>query len=572
MQNTTMSALPRHTWSRFIAIGLPFFRSAVRRQAIGLLALLLVLLLSITGLNILNSYVGRDFMTALAQREAGRFAVLALWYVGGFAVITVVAVYYRFTEERLGLFWRQWLTQHLLQRYLSHHAYYWLTARADIDNPDQRLTEDIRTFTTTTLSFVLILLNSIITLVAFSGVLWAITPWLVVAAVVYALFGSLMTLVLGYRLVGFNILQLQKEADLRYDLMRVRESTEPIAFLRGEAKEIARLSGRLSAAVENLKRIIAISRNLGFFTTGYSYLTQIIPVLIVAPLYIQEGIEFGVVTQAATAFAFVLGAFSLMVTEFQRLSSFAAVITRLGVLEKAIATTSASTEPMIEIVEADDRVAYDHLTLCTPQDGRVLIRDLCVEVPLGQRLIILGPNRTGKSVLVRATAGLWTTGHGRIVRPCLHDVLFLPQQPFNTPGSLRRQLVYACPDNGVTDDAILAVLRAVQFEPVVQRVGGLEAEGDWAKVLSTSEQQVLAFAQLLLAKPRFAFLDEAVSALDPEQRRKLYGFLSQTSITYISISNDPMLLQFHERVLELGPDGAWSAHAAITVARHGGAG
>jgi putative ATP-binding cassette transporter len=281
----------------------------------------------------------------------------------------------------------------------------------------------------------------------------------------------------------------------------------------------------------------------------------------------QDTIEFGVVTQAATAFAFVLGAFSLIVTEFQRLSSFAAVITRLGVLEEAITAPSVSTGPRIEIVEDDSRVAYDHLTLRTPQDGRVLIRELCVEIPLGQRLLILGPNRTGKSVLVRATAGLWTMGQGRIVRPCPHDVLFLPQQPFNTPGSLRSQLVYACPDNGITDEAILAVLHAVQFEPVVQRVGGLAAVGDWAKVLSTSEQQVLALAQLLLAKPRFAFLDEAVSALDAEQRCKLYGVLSQTSITYISISNDPLLLQYHTHVLELGLDGAWAVRAALTAAR-----
>jgi putative ATP-binding cassette transporter len=178
-----MIALHRRTWARFVAIGTPFFRSEVRRQALAWLALLLTLLLSITGLNILNSYVGRDFMTAVAQREAGRFATLALLYAGVFALTTVVAVFYRFTEERLGLFWRQWLTQHMMQRYLSHRAYYWITMRADIDHPDQRLAEDIRTFTATTLSFVLILLNSIITLVAFSGVLWSITPWLVCAAV-----------------------------------------------------------------------------------------------------------------------------------------------------------------------------------------------------------------------------------------------------------------------------------------------------------------------------------------------------------------------------------------------------
>jgi putative ATP-binding cassette transporter len=322
----------------------------------------------------------------------------------------------------------------------------------------------------------------------------------------------------------------------------------------------------LAAAVENLKRIIAINRNLGFFTTGYNYMTQIIPVLIVAPLYIREDIEFGVVTQAATAFAFVLGAFSLIVTEFQRISSFAAVITRLGALGGAIAEALVPTGPVIEVVESNDRIAYEHLTSLTSPAGHALIQDLCVEIPQGQRLMIHGPNRPGKSVLMRATAGMLTTGHGRIVRPRLHDMMFLPQQPFITHGSLRSQFVHTSPDNGMADDAILAVLHAVQFEPVVQRVGGLDAEGDWLKALSIGEQQVFAFAQLLLARPRFAFLDEAMSALDPEHRRTLYEVLAQTSITYISISNDPMLVQFHDRVLKLCTDGNWSVYTATTCA------
>jgi vitamin B12/bleomycin/antimicrobial peptide transport system ATP-binding/permease protein len=561
-----MISLHRHTWSRFVAIGTPFLQSEMRWRALALLTLLIVLLVSISGLNILNSYVSRDFMTAVARRETNRFSTLALLYAGGFVVTTIVAVFYRFTEERLGLFWRQWLTRHVMQRYLAHHAYYWITVRADIDNPDQRIAEDIRTFTAMTLSFVLILLNAMITLVAFSGVLWSITPWLVFAAVGYALFGSLMTMLLGHRLVGLNFLQLKKEADLRYDLMRIREDAESIAFLRGEAKENARLSGRLVAAVENLKRIMAVNRNLGFFTTGYNYMTQIIPVLIVAPLYMRGDSEFGVVTQAAMAFTFVLGAFSLIVTEFQRISSFAAIITRLGTLEEAIAETSVSAGPVIEVVEDDTRVAYEHLTILAPQEGQAIIQDLCVDIRLGQHLAILGPHRTGQDLLIRATAGMWTTGQGRLVRPRLYDVMFLPQRPFSTYGSLRQQLVHACPDNGLTDDTILAVLHAVQFEPVLQRVGGLDAEGDWSKLLLISEHQVLAFAQLLLARPRFAFLDEAVSAVDPAHRQKLYTILSQTSITYISISNDPMLLQFHDRLLELCPDGTWSMYAPMPSA------
>jgi putative ATP-binding cassette transporter len=233
------------------------------------------------------------------------------------------------------------------------------------------------------------------TLAAFSGVLWSITPWLVVAAVCYAFFGSLMTIGLGYRLVGLNVLQLKKEADLRYDLIQVREYAESIAFLHGEAKETARLHGRLAAVVENLKRIIAINRNLGFFTTGYNYMTPIIPALIVAPLYIRETIEFGVVTQAATAFPFVLGACSLLVTEFQRLSAFAAVVTRLGTLGEALAATTAPTRPVIEVVEDNNRVAYEHLTMRTPQDGQALIQDLCVDISQGQRLMSWSAPRRG---------------------------------------------------------------------------------------------------------------------------------------------------------------------------------
>jgi vitamin B12/bleomycin/antimicrobial peptide transport system ATP-binding/permease protein len=177
------------------------------------------------------------------------------------------------------------------------------------------------------------------------------------------------------------------------------------------------------------------------------------------------------------AFGFVLGAFSLVVTEFQPLSSLVAVRTWLGVFGEAIAETSVPAKPMLEVVEDDARVAHEHPTIVTPQGERTLIQDLCVEIPLGQRVVILGPNRTGKSSLLHATAGLWTTGHGRIVRPRLRYVLFLPQQPFSTPGSLRSQPVYACSDKGLANDTIRAVLHAVQFEPVVQRVGGLDAEG-----------------------------------------------------------------------------------------------
>lgn len=321
-------------WSRFVRIARPFYRSELRGRAIALLALLIGLLLAVSTLNVINSYVGRDFMTAINQRDNSGFRWLGGLYVGVFACSTVVAVLYRFTEERLGLLWRNWLTGHLAFRFLSGDARGRLEARGDIDNPDQRIAEDVRTFTAMTLSLLLILCNSSITLFAFCGVLWSITPWLFAAAVGYALFGTLGTLLLGKPLVSLNIAQLKKEADLRYELIRVREGNE-------QGEDIW-LRERLREAIDNMRRVITVNRNLGFFTTSYNYLIQLIPILIVAPLYIRGEVQFGQVTQSAMAFAHVMGAFSLIVLEFGRISSFAAVIIRVGSLCEALDEGSAN--------------------------------------------------------------------------------------------------------------------------------------------------------------------------------------------------------------------------------------
>jgi len=219
-----MSWPGRRGWLRFVTVTKPLWKSEVRCKALTVLAVLLVLLLSVKSLDVINSYVARDFMTAIAGREVARFWHLALLYFGVFVLSTIVAALARFSEEHLGLLWRDWLTRHLTDRYLAWLAYYRMTGRPEIDNPDQRIAEDVKTFTTSTLSFILILLNSTLALVAFSGVLWSITPWLVLAAVSYAAFGSLMALLLGRQLVGLDILQLKKEADFRYELIRVRES------------------------------------------------------------------------------------------------------------------------------------------------------------------------------------------------------------------------------------------------------------------------------------------------------------------------------------------------------------
>src|SRR5262252_7268340 len=284
-------------------------------------------------------------MTAIEERNMRGFVTKALLYIGVFAASTVAAVVYRFTEERLGLLWREWLTRRLVALYLDNGTYYWIRENAEVPNPDQRIADDVRTFTASTLSLALVMLNNTFTIIAFSGVMWSISARLFVTAVLYAALGSALTVLFGRPLIWLNYSQADREASFRADLVHLREHAESVEVLRREDRLGDRLQRRLGQLVGNMKRIIAVNRNLGFFTTGYNYLIQIIPVLIVAPLFIRGTAEFGVITQSSMAFAHVVGAFSLIITQFQQISSYAVVMARLGGLLETVeqvASKSAS--------------------------------------------------------------------------------------------------------------------------------------------------------------------------------------------------------------------------------------
>ncbi len=551
-----MFAIPRRALSHLRAITVPFLTSDMRWRAWGAMGLIVALLLSLNGLNVVNSYVGRGFMTAVVARETARYWHFAALYVAVFAGSTLVAVLYQFAQDRLALLWRVWLTGRLIDGYLARQAFYLIQVRAEIDNPDQRMTEDVKIFTSSLLSFSLMILNSAITAAAFATVLWLITPWLLVTAVCYAALGSLMTIFLGRRLPGFDNLQLQKEADLRYALARIREYAEPIALLHGNQHENQRLKRLLEKLSENYKQIIGVNRNVAFFTSGYNYLVQIIPVLIVAPRYVRGDVEFGSVTQAAMAFAQILGALSLIIAQFQTISSFAAVVKRLALLKEAI-RQAAAAQPPIQIIEEDSRLAYEHVTLQTPRDGRVLIKDFSLEVEQGRRVLITETNGSGKSALFRATAGLWVEGQGRIIRPCRERLMFLPQRPYIVAGTLREHLLYGLPNADVPADRILEVLHSLGLDNILERFGGLNGGCDWPNAISHGEEQLFAIARLLLADPVFAFLDRSVSALTVERATQVYQLLALTDITYLSIGDRPFLEDYHEVLLELGEGGSW---------------
>lgn len=558
-----MKAHDRKGFSRFLLIPKLFFLPEAGWYGVGLLALLFTLVLVVKGLDIRNSYVWADLITAATERKGEFVCHLALLYAAVFAGSAIVATFLRFTEELLGLRWRDWLTRHLTDRYLAGQAYHRIKELGQLDNPDQRIAEDVKTFTTNSLSILLILTNATVALIGFAGVLWSITPWLLMGAVGYAAFGTLMTVLLGRRLVGLDVQQFKKEADLRYELIRVREHAGSIALLQGEEREKGRVRRRFARVLDNFRLIIGVNRNLRFFTNWYAYMTQLIPVLITVPLYIRGEIEFGQVMQAQVGFNFVLDAFSVLVKEFQSITTFAAVVERLGAFYEATEPLPPSEKSPIEITENDSRLAYEGLTLSALDDGRLLVADLSLDLPRNKRLLITGPDGTVRTALIRATAGLWKAGQGRIIRPPLRKMMFLPQQPYLTLGSLRDQLLYAIPSQmHVSQGRLLSVLQDVQLESIIDRVGGLDAEKrDWTSILSLGEQQTLAFARLLLVVPEFAFLDEAVSALPATRVRNLYDLLSRTATTYISAASTTDLLEFHDRLLQLQDDGSWTTDA-----------
>ena len=557
MASTPAQPRQQRPWTRIFRITKPLFTSDAKWRALGWLGLLLGLMFTVTWLNVRISFVNRDFMTALTERNAVIYRQEAIRYVAMFALATVVAVLVRFSEERLGLLWRGWLTGHLLDKYLANRSYLRLMDRDDIDNPDQRMTEDVKNFTTTTLSFLLMFSKAAIDAVVFSILMWSISPLLLGVSVGYAVFGSLLTMVVGRKLINLNNQQLRKEANFRYELIHVREYAESIALLKGERRQRRRLGSRLKELVDNFRKIVGVNRNLGLFSNFYNYLIQIIPFLIVAPRYFRAEIEFGTITQSASVFATLLGAFSLIVTKFAELSSFAAVVNRLGMIWEALDSPPTPVYDAIEIVPDDSRIAYEGLTLRAAKDSKVLIKDLNIQVPQGRRLLILGPDGIGKSALARATAGIWPTGEGQIVRPQHDHMMFVPQRPYTALGTLRDQFFDADYEGTANDDRLISILCQVTFGPILERVGGLDVEHDWANTLTVGEQQLLGIARLLIAEPKFAFIDRATSALSLSRVKHIYNILSTTSTTYISVGDNPVLRNYHDNVLELQDDGGW---------------
>ncbi|MDZ8105725.1 MAG: ABC transporter ATP-binding protein/permease [Nostoc sp. DedQUE12a] len=540
---------------RFWAIAQLYWLGNEKRGAIGLLVLLGVLLLATTQVKVLLNSKQGDLISALSAHNSTKFWQGILVAFGGIIVFGFLNSAYGYLRETIGIYWRRWLTHHLLNQYFKNRAFYELSnSHKEIDNPDQRISEDVANFCQQSIQFLVNCLESVFVVIAFSVILWSISKNLVIVLVIYSILAYAITIgFYGKKLTQLNFEQLKKEADFRFGLVRIRENAESIAFYNGILQEANKIKLIFNEVFKNFKRLILWSEvYLNIFKYQFGYLPWIIPALILGNQILSGETEVGKVTEAGGAFGQVAFSVNLIMYQFEKFTKFAASINRLYIFSEYLKQPSKAiaNAKTIDIV-IDSRLALENLTVQTPNYQKTLFSNLSVALPTGQGLLIMGDSGCGKSSLLRALAGLWNSGTGVIVRPELEEMLFLPQRPYMILGSLREQLIYPKAKVNLSDEELHQVLHRVNLSDLAERFGGFEVEQDWSDVLSLGEQQRLAFARLLVTKPKYAILDEATSALDINNEEHLYSLLVETETTFISVGHRPTLKKYHQVIVNL---------------------
>ncbi|MGY4629457.1 putative ATP-binding cassette transporter [Bradyrhizobium sp. USDA 4486] len=507
----------------------PYFRSEDKWAGRGLLGVVIAMELTLVAINVLLNQWQNRFYSALQAYDLNAF-VMEVWIFLGLAFTYVaLAVYKLYLNQWLQIRWRRWLTQHYLGEWLDGATHYRMQLKGDpADNPDQRITEDVKNFVEQTLVLGLGLLSSIVTLASFVVILWGLSNkaplhiygtdfvipgFLVWCALVYAILGTGLTHWIGAPLINLNFEQQRFEADFRFNLIRVRENSEQIALLRGESAERGHLLHRFGSVIANWYAIMSRTKRLTAFTASYGQAATIFPYVVVAPAYFAKRIQLGDMMQTGSAFGSVQDALSFFVTAYRSLAEWRAIVARLDGFEMSVssAATVTAREPTIGVARSSGKAITLARLLVELPNGEPLVSADAFTVEPAERVLVSGPSGAGKSTLFRAIAGIWPFGTGTIAIPEKARLMMLPQRPYFPIGPLGDAVIYPAEHGTVAPEKIAEALNAVGMPRLAKR---LDEDGHWNRILSLGEQQRLGLARALLHAPDYLFLDEATASLD----------------------------------------------------------
>ncbi|KVN37462.1 ABC transporter ATP-binding protein [Burkholderia pyrrocinia] len=544
----------------------PYWVSSEWKVAWGLLVTIIVINLCVVWINVRLNKWNAQFYNALQSKDVHDFPNLLLQFSALAFAFIILAVYGRYLRQMLGFRWRQWLTERFLGQWLGDRAFYRIERDRLADNPDQRITDDLQSFATTTLALSLDLLSTVVTLVSFITILWslagaltvtlgatpiAIPGYMVWAAALYAVIGSLIIQKVGHPLVSINYQQQRVEADFRFGLIRVRENAEQIAFYDGETTETGNARNLFMRIRDNWWRVMKYTKRLTFVLSFYGQIAIIFPLVVAAPRYFAGAFSFGVLMQISSAFGTVSDSFSWFINSYATLVEWRATVNRLREFKRVMGAShlKESVSPATEhgginlhYVDAE-RLSTSSLKLALP-NGNALADIGSVTIEPGSRWLVVGKSGSGKSTFMRALAGLWPFGDGAIDAPVSARMMFVPQTSYLPIGTLKAALTYPATADAYSDDACRDALRACRLEDYADR---LSENAHWTRVLSPGEQQRLAGARVLLHKPDFLFLDEATSALDADNEARLYHLFNERlpQAAIVSIAHREALAAFH---------------------------
>lgn len=540
-----------------------YWQSEEKKKAFWLLTCIIALTLGIVFMLVQLNTWNNSFYSALQNYDAEKISSELIHFSWLAAIYIILAVYSYYLQQTLILHWRRWLTTRFIDIWLQNKTYYNLQMFGkDTDNPDQRISEDVRQFVEMTLGFAIGILKSLCTFISFVFILyqlsgplsfsfmgktWTIHGYMLWASLLYSVLGTYITHVVGRKLVKLNFIQQRYEADFRFSMIRLRESAESVAFYRGEAQEGRVFKNRFKLLLDNFWQLVNKQKQLVFLNSGYSQIAIIFPFVVAMNRYLSKEVSLGGLMQVASAFGRVQDSLSYFVDMYSSIAQWQAVVMRLTYFGRHMHEVSQQAEQFhVERFATSEAVSVEQMQVNLPDDT-ALLQDISFTLQPGRNVLIKGVSGSGKSTLLRALAGIWPFVTGKINLPKTEELMFIPQKPYIPLGTLREALLYPG-KKPLSDEELLYLLDLCQIGYLRDK---LDLVADWSHVLSVGEQQRLAFVRAHIQEPKWLFLDEATSALDEDTEAAMYALLAErlTQTTLVSIGHRSTLNKYHELML-----------------------